>query len=98
MPKDASPEKILSDAVIRFQKPLDSHNKVVLLEYNGRQYLLLVGNSNVILDRFGYDNIEEEDDFTRVFEENRQKLNQYLEEKLPDAYEVFKRNASKESF
>ena len=34
------------------QKPLDPKNKVVLFEFNGRKYLILVGNSNILLDVF----------------------------------------------
>jgi len=34
------------------QKPIDPKNKIVLFEYQDRKYLMLVGNSNVLLDVF----------------------------------------------
>ncbi len=37
---------------ILFQKPLDTKNRVVLMEFNGRKYLVLVGSSNILLDIF----------------------------------------------
>ncbi len=37
---------------ILFQKPLDAKNRVVLMEFNGRKYLVLVGSSNILLDIF----------------------------------------------
>lgn len=34
------------------QKPIDAKNKVVLFEYQDRKYLMLIGNTNVLLDVF----------------------------------------------
>lgn len=34
------------------QKPIDAKNKVVLFEYQNRKYLMLIGNTNVLLDVF----------------------------------------------
>ncbi len=87
---------IPADAIIRYQKPLDPHNRVVLLEYGNKQYLVVVGNSNLLLDTFIEGRIEEEEDFARLFEANRKGLDHFLKENHPDAYEAFKANASKE--
>ena len=37
------------------QKPIDPKNKVVLFEYQNRKYLMLIGNTNVLLDVFADD-------------------------------------------
>jgi flagellar biogenesis protein FliO len=37
---------------VLIQKPIDSKNKVVLFEFNKRRYLMLVGNTNLLLDIF----------------------------------------------
>ena len=87
---------IPAEAIIRYQKPLDPHNRVVLLEYGNKQYLMVIGNSNLLLDTFTEGRIEEEEDFTRMFEANRRELDHFLKENHPDAYEAFKANASKE--
>lgn len=44
--------------IIHFQKPIDTRNKSVLLEYNGVQYLVLIGANNILLDTFSLSNDE----------------------------------------
>lgn len=63
---------------IIFEKNLDEKNKVMLLEHEERKYLVLVGNSNVVLDRFGEDGIHTMSDFENFFAQNKQKLSNYL--------------------
>jgi len=88
--------KIPEEAVIRFQKPLDAHNRLLLIEFGGKQYLTVVGNTNLLLDTFSAGNIEAEEDFAQMFEANKRQLDHFLKENHPDAYEAFKANASKE--
>lgn len=64
---------------VLFQKPIDAQNRVVLLEFGATQYLILSGNSNVLLDRFGDAKIKDDKDFKSLFEQNRQKLDEYLQ-------------------
>jgi len=86
-----------TEANVKYQKPLDRENRLVLIEFNGRQYLMLLGKSNILLDTFTHANIiEDEDGFNHIFETNRRQLNQFLKENHPDAYEAFKKNASKD--
>ncbi|NPA30315.1 MAG: hypothetical protein GXO33_09040 [Epsilonproteobacteria bacterium] len=96
MPKNLG-AKLPAEATVRFQKALDNRNKLMLVEYGGRQYLLVVGNGNLLLDRFGEsEGIESEDEFVQVFEANRQRLDRFIQSEMPDAYEAFKANASRE--
>jgi len=37
---------------VLIQKPIDAKNRVVLFEYQNRKYLMLIGNTNVLLDVF----------------------------------------------
>jgi len=86
-----------TEANVKYQKPLDRENRLVLVEFNGRQYLMLLGRSNILLDTFTQANIiEDEDTFNHIFETNRRQLNQFLKENHSDAYEAFKKNASKD--
>ena len=83
---------------VKFQKPIDSKNKIVLIEFEGREYLTLVGGSNVLLDSFENGKVVSEDGFEQVFEQNREKLNEYL--KLEHSQEVsnadrFRQNAER---
>ena len=97
MPKKAAPAGSLPpEAVIRFQKPLDPNNRLLLVEFGAKQYLMVVGNTNLLLDTFFEGRIEEEEDFARMFEANKKQLDHFLKENHPDAYEAFKANASKE--
>ncbi|SFP09225.1 hypothetical protein [Hydrogenimonas thermophila] len=96
MPKNQQISPI-PEAIIRYQKPIDRQNRIVLLEFNERQYLMLLGNSNILLDSFSQASIiEDEDSFNQLFEANKKQLNNFLKENHPDAYEAFKENATKE--
>lgn len=63
-----------------YERPLDAQNRVVLLEYNSRQYLVLVGSTNVLLDRFG-ENISSEDEFSAFFEENKRRISAMIQQR-----------------
>ncbi|WP_201353604.1 hypothetical protein [Hydrogenimonas urashimensis] len=89
-------QKLPEEAVIRFQKPLDASNRLLLIEFGKKQYLTIVGNTNLLLDRFSAGSIEGEEDFARMFQANKKQLDHFLQENHPDAYEAFKANASKE--
>ncbi len=70
---------------IKFQRAIDARNRVVLIEYQNSSYLVLIGNTNILLDKFGSKNIKKEEEFEDIFEKNRQRLDEYLklnEEKL----------------
>jgi len=96
MPKIPGTKEIPKEAVIRYQKPLDPRNRLILLEFNGRQYLMVVGNSNLLLDTFSQERIEDPESFSSLFEANKKQLDRFLRENHPDAYETFKANASKD--
>ena len=63
---------------VLYQKPLDNQNKVVLFDFQGKQYLVMTGNSNVLLDKLGEGSVQNEGDFQNVFEQNRKRLDEYL--------------------
>ena len=53
----------------------------MLLSYENRRYLVIVGSSNVMLDSFGEEKIQNEQDFAVFFEENKKKLGSFLQER-----------------
>ena len=82
-------EKVKSDESVEiiYEKPLDDTNKVVLFQHLDRRYLVLTGASNVLLDKFGEEQMTSEQDFQSFFEENQKKLNAYIENRQTlDAY------------
>ncbi|CAD7286250.1 hypothetical protein [Campylobacter suis] len=74
-------DKNTSDINIIYEKPLDKDNKLMLLSHENRRYLVIVGNSNLLLDRFGEDKIQNESDFAVFFEENKKKLGAFLQDR-----------------
>ncbi len=69
-----------SDIQVVMQKPIDMKNRVVLLRYGKREYLLLLGENNLILDRFGEVSQEEDGAFEKVLQERGKRLSDYLEQ------------------
>ncbi len=77
------------------KRQVDGNNSVVLLEFEERKYLVMTGNSNVLLERFSKAEIKDDSDFEKAFEDNRKKLDEYLriqqlqdeqEQEIPDDY------------
>jgi flagellar biogenesis protein FliO len=53
--KTASLPMLRENMKVLAQKPIDPKNKIVLFEYQDRKYLMLIGNTNVLLDVFAED-------------------------------------------
>jgi hypothetical protein len=66
---------------------------VVLFEYGDIKYLVMTGNTNVLLEKFQHGEVKDNSDFEKVFEENRRRLDEYL--KLQDTkLNTYKNKAS----
>jgi len=79
LPKSFKSPTTQEDVQIVTQSFLDPSNKLMLVEYNGIRYLLLVGNTNVVVDRYYADDADiQNDDFKRVMAENERKLSEFL--------------------
>jgi len=76
---------------ILFQKPIDAKNKIALIEFNNRKYLVIVGNSNILLDVFDENmiNISTNKEFDEYL-----KSNQEITKKL-DSFREYIENAEK---
>ncbi|MBL0687160.1 MAG: hypothetical protein JJV95_01645 [Sulfurospirillum sp.] len=72
---------------ILHQKPLDNSNSVVLLEFQDKKYLVMTGASNLLLEKFSKDDIKDDSDFEKAFEDNRKKLDEYLKIQQKDKSE-----------
>lgn len=72
---------------VRFQKPLDPKNRVVMIDYEGQSYLVVIGNSNVLLDKYkGNKPVTSQSEFDKLLDENKTELDSYL--RLDNAAEV----------
>jgi len=91
---------------IRFQKNIDTHNSVVMLDFAEKSYLVLMGSSNILLDKFIENRPATEEDFETILKERHQELDDFLrieseaksnnipEEKTIDALQSYKDRAA----
>ncbi len=70
------------EVTLLHKKAIDNQNSVVLFEYGNIRYLVMTGNSNVLLEKFQNGEVKNDGEFEKVFEENRRRLDEYL--KLQD--------------
>ncbi|MEA2112135.1 MAG: hypothetical protein U9P71_08825 [Campylobacterota bacterium] len=88
-------DKMHNDVNIRFQKSIDTNNKVVMLEYGQESYLVVVGNSNLLLDRFDADQVRTQNEFDEMLDSKHQELDEFLKiKKESGAFESYKDKAS----
>jgi len=65
---------------IRFQKILNEENSVVMLDFGTQSYLVLMGKSNIILDKFNGDKPTTQEDFNTILQSRNEELENFLEE------------------
>jgi uncharacterized membrane protein len=63
---------------IRFQKNIDAQNSVVMLDFAEQSYLVLMGNNNVLLDKFTEDIPQSQDEFDSILQDKHEKLESFL--------------------
>ena len=90
------------DAVtIRFQKTIQDNNSVVMLDFLGQSYLVLMGTNNILLDKFTDNKPVTQDDFETILQNRHQELDDFLKgadivEK--DPMQIYKEKAAKISY
>ena len=70
-----------SDVKIRFQKTIDEKNSVVMLDFAEQSYLVLMGNSNVLLDKYTGNQPSTQSDFETILQDRHQELDDFLHNK-----------------
>ncbi|MBL4730566.1 MAG: hypothetical protein JKY28_04225 [Sulfurimonas sp.] len=84
---------------IRFQKNIDSKNTVVMLDFVGQSYLLLMGTNNILLDKFTDNKPNTQDDFDSILQNRHEELNDFLNEnEEKDPMEIYKEKAANISY
>lgn len=63
---------------IRFQKSIDEKNSVVMLDFGVESYLVLMGNSNILLDKFSDDKPIDQEGFESILQSRHQELEDFL--------------------
>ncbi|MFT7861188.1 MAG: hypothetical protein ABXS93_09720, partial [Sulfurimonas sp.] len=68
-----------NEIAIRFQKSLDQNNSVVMLDFLNQSYLVLIGNGNILLDKFIDNKPSTQQEFESILQERHSELEQFLE-------------------
>ncbi len=79
-----------SNVNIRFQKSIDEKNSVVMLDFSGQSYLVMMGTSNVLLDRFTDNKPESQEDFNTILQSRHKELDNFLNPKTKTKEEIKK--------
>lgn len=69
-----------NNVTIRFQKSLNGENSVVMLDFGEQSYLVLMGKSNILLDKFTENRPSTEDDFNSILQNRHKELENFLNE------------------
>jgi flagellar biogenesis protein FliO len=68
------------------QRAIDIKNRVALIGYGEKEYLVLLGNTNILLDSFSEKTGENGGDFESVLSQNQEDLSHFIKKKKFDAY------------
>jgi len=83
---------------IRFQKTINDQSSVVMLDFVGQSYLVLMGSNNVLLDKFTDNKPVTQDDFDTILQNRHQELDDFLndsgEKEEKDPMQIYKEKAA----
>ena len=84
---------------IRFQKAIDQSNSVVMLDFAEQSYLVLMGKSNILLDKFTDNKPTSQEDFETILQDRHQELDNFLNKEpqtnsSKDALQAYKERAA----
>ena len=89
---------------IRFQKNIDDKNSVVMLDFVGQSYLVMMGSNNVLLDKFTDNKPTTQDDFDTILQNRHEELNDFLHKEdvtskvEKDPMQIYKEKAASISY
>ena len=63
---------------IRFQKTIDRDNSVVMIDFGSQSYLVLMGKSNILLDKFVDEKPSSQQEFESILQSRNEELESFL--------------------
>jgi len=63
---------------IRFQKSINEDNSVVMLDFGEQSFLVLMGKSNILLDKYTDNKPTSQEDFETILQSRHEELDQFL--------------------
>ena len=73
-----------NEASIRFQKSINSENSVLMLDFGVQSYLVLMGKSNILLDKFSDNKPTTQQEFNAILQSRHEQLEEFLGESSND--------------
>ncbi len=73
-----TPSEETTEVTIRFQKAINNANSVVMLDFGKESYLVLMGNGNILLDKFRDNKPTSEQEFNEILQERNQELEDFI--------------------
>ena len=96
--EDVETEEQEKTVTIRFQKEIDNNTNVVMLDFGKESYLILLGNGNILLDKFKEEKPNSQKAFEDILNARSIELNQIMNEQQQDAVkeplQIYKEKAS----
>ncbi|WP_373003737.1 hypothetical protein [Sulfurimonas sp.] len=85
---------------IRFQKSIDNSNSVVMLDFGEQSYLVLMGASNILLDKFTDNKPVTQEDFESILQNRHQELDEFLslKDETKEPLQAYKERAASISY
>ncbi|MDQ1243918.1 MAG: hypothetical protein QG565_258 [Campylobacterota bacterium] len=98
--KEALQQQDFNNVTIRFQKALDGQNSVVMLDFGEQSYLVLMGKSTILLDKFTGNRPVTEDDFNSILQSRHKELDNFLnnEDDYKESLRAYKEKAASISY
>ncbi len=91
-------DSMAQNVSIRFQKALDSNSSVVMLDFGNQSYLVLMGNSNILLDKFTDNKPTSQQEFNEILQSRHEDLEKFLnntqKEKTQEPLQAYKERAA----
>ena len=69
---------ISENVSIRFQKQINDDNSVVMIDFLDQSYLVLMGNSNILLDKFKDEKPSTQEEFETILQDRHRELEDFL--------------------
>jgi len=94
------PLKGNNDVSIRFQKSIDNSNSVVMLDFGDQSYLVLMGASNILLDKFTDNKPVTQEDFESILQSRHKELDEFLslKDETKEPLQAYKERAASISY
>lgn len=89
-----------ANVTIRFQKALNSDNSVVMLDFGEQSYLVLMGKSNILLDKFTDNKPATHSEFETILQNRHKELDNFLnnDDDYKESLRIYKEKAASISY